>query len=81
MYVTTGTTRMLWHSGEITRRVYVNFDHPFEKRQSLSDTMLTQHANMVYDLKTLEVIKNRDNVELTDDLLQQINDVLLIQEL
>lgn len=62
-------------------RIYVNFEHPFEKRQPLSELAITQHANLVYDFNTLEIIKNRYNVELTDDLLQQINDVLLIQEL
>lgn len=63
------------------QRVYVNFEHPFNERYPFADLMLTQQANLVYDLDTLEIIKNRDNVELTDDLLQQINDVLLIQEL
>lgn len=81
MYVT--TKKMPASDSRIKgiKRVYVNFSHPFNELQSLSNLTLTQHADLVYDVNTLEIIKNRDNVELTDDLLQQINDVLLIQEL
>lgn len=64
-----------WH------QIYVKFDNPFEKRFITSRNMLTKHADLIYNFKTLKIIKNRDNIELTEELLQKINDVLLIEEL
>ena len=61
--------------------VYVNQDHPFKCKEILSETGLLLLSNLAYDSKTLKIIKNRDNIELTDDFLQQINDLLLIEEL
>lgn len=78
MYV---TTRMMVNLDINLNRVYVNFNHPFEEYQSFSDIKLMQHAEFVYDSKTLQIFKNRYDLELTDELLQKINDLMLIDEL
>lgn len=79
MYVTMKKT-MVVHDVWI-KRMYVNFSHPFNEQQSFSDLMLIRHADLVYNVDTLVIVKNLYNVELTDDLHQQFKDVLLIQEL